>query len=311
MITQRMLLDRWDTIKRKGRGYQLVDPNHPLQWHIGLSDVGKMTLLLMTSVTAPRLNSSKSIEISLGLRPDELWTISFDLLRMDQIDVFALLCADIIEYSRNADSEEDGVSKAANRYKQWNLLMERQKSPLLSESAQKGLIGELLVMKYLRETKGFTLASIISAWQEPEYSDQDFRFAETWYEVKTTGLSSHAVTISSAEQLDSDVDGHLAIYRIDKCNADDPRSITLLEAVQMIKEMLSDDLGALTAFEHKLTEYGFIDAPDYGQQHYKAGRLDFYSVGESFPRILRRTLPAAVLNTSYSLDIAAIDSWRE
>ena len=311
MITQQMLLDKWKAIKNKGYGYQLVDPDHPLQWYVGFSDIGKTTLLLLTSVCAPRINSSKSIEITLGFRPDELWAINFNLLRIDQIDVFALLCADIIEYSRKAKSDEDGLDKTVSRYKQWNLLMERQKSPLLSESSQKGLIGELLVMKDLNETKGFALASIIGAWQEPEYSDQDFRFAETWYEVKTTGISSHAVTISSAEQLDSDIDGHLAIYRIDRCNADDPRAITLLDAVQMVKDLLSNDLTALTSFEHKLTEYGFIDAPDYGQQHYKPGRLDYYTVGSSFPRILRSALPVAVLNTSYSLDIAAIDTWRE
>lgn len=118
------------------------------------------------------------------------------------------------------------------------------------------------------------------------------------------------MTISSVEQLDSDIDGHLSVYRIDKCNADDPQSITLINAVQMIKDMIPQ-ADTFSAFNRKLMEYGFIDAPDYSQQHYKAGKLDFYKVDDGFPRIIRSALPTAILNTVYTLDIAAIDSWRE
>ena len=310
MITQKTLLEKWNTIKQRGWGYQLVDPAHPLKWHIGFSDIGKMTMLLVIQNRGPKLNSSKSIEIAQRLRPDNLWTLSFDLLRLDQKDVFALLCADIIEYSRESIDEDDGIQKVVNRYKQWDLLLERQKSPFLSESSQKGLIGELLVMKYLHEFLGLSMEAVVNAWQEPEYSDQDFRFSDTWFEVKTTGIASHSVTISSVEQLDSDIDGHLSIYRIDKCNADDPQSITLIDAVQMIKGMIYQS-DTFSTFNRKLMEYGYIDAPDYGQQHYKAGKLDFYKVDDGFPRIIRSALPTAILNIVYTLDIAAIDSWRE
>lgn len=315
IVTQNLLIDKWNAVRREGSGFQQVDPDHPLEWYAGSSDIGKMTLLLITNERGPKLASSRSIEIAQRLRPDNRWTITFDLLREDQKSVFALLCADLIEYSRSVESESEGIKRAANRYKQWNLLMEKQKSPLLSEASQKGLIGELLLMEYLHEMMGFTMEAIISAWQEPEYSDQDFRFAESWYEVKTTGVASVSVTISSVEQLDSDIDsdidGHLAVYRIDKCNADNPQSITLIQAVGRARALIENNSDLLTAFESKLFNYGFIDAPDYGQQHYKVSGLDFYTVNESFPRILRQQLPTAILNTVYSLDIAAIDPWKE
>ncbi len=311
MLTQNDLLARWKAIPQYNGGYQLVDAGHPLEWYVGYSDVGRLTLMLIAGARFKQLQSSRSIEVSQRQRPqDGRWTLSFDLLLSEQADVFAFFCSDIIEYTRSCHSEPEGVQLIEKRWMQWNLLLEKQRKTLLSASEQLGLIGELYTIIQFVQS-GRQPDEVISAWVGPEGADRDFEFSDAWYEVKTTGAASQSVTISSLEQLDNDAAGFLRIIRADKCSPERQDGITLDGIAETAKAAVSSSISALTAFERKLLQVGYLSRAEYSLQKYIVSGSTSYHVDSTFPRLLRSSVPSEIVSVRYDISIAAIEAWKE
>ena len=311
MLTQNDLKARWKAIPQYNGGYQLVDAGHPLEWYLGYSDIGRLTLLLIAGARFKQLQSSRSIEVSQRQRPqDGKWTLSFDLLLLEQSDVFAFFCSDIIEYTRHCSSEAEGVQLIESRWKQWNLLLEKQRKSLLSASEQLGLIGELYTMIQLIQN-GRHPEETVSAWVGPEGADRDFEFSDAWYEVKTTGAASQTVTVSSFEQLDTNSTGFLRIVRVDKCSPECPDGITLDSLAGSAKAVMGSSLSAIELLEQKLLHAGYLSGTEYSSQKYIISGFSSYRVDETFPRLLRSAAAPEIVAVRYDISIAAIEPWKE
>ena len=311
MLTHTDLSARWNAIPQYNGGYQLVDATHPLHWYVGYSAEGCRTLMLIAGTRSSKLQTSRSIEVSQRQRPqDGKWTLSFDLLLSDQSDVFALFCSDIIEFSRSCTMESEGLRLVEKRWTQWNLLLQKQKKSLLSYSEQLGLIGELYTIIDLVQS-GEEPDNVISAWIGPEGSDRDFDFSETWYEIKTTGPASQTVTISSLEQLDSNLPGHLRIVRADKCSPERTDGITLDSLVLDVKAVIGSSLSALAAFDDKLMSLGYLAESAYSSQKFFISGFTSYRVDKTFPKILRTNIAPEIVSLRYDISIAAIEPWKE
>lgn len=310
-MTQQVLINRWKAIPVINGGYQLADSTHPLSWFVGYSDIGRLTLMLIAKRPSKLLKSSKSIEYQQKRREtDGLWTLSFDLVISEQTEVFALFCSDIIEYSRRANSEEDGICKVEERWNQWALLLEKQRKPMLSASEQLGLLGELAFIRHLIQT-GEDTDTVINAWAGPEGADRDFEFESLWYEVKTTGVSTQTVTISSLEQLDSEREGKLIIVRADRCSPEIKDGVSLDDLVSSIQKKLAGSLSTLNLFSRKLMSVGYLSGAEYTANKYKISNIAAYRVETGFPKILRTQVPTEITNVRYELSIAAIAQWKE
>lgn len=309
MITQDDLIQKWQAVNLHGSGYQLVDPQHILEWYVGCVEERKKTMLLISHTHVQELPSSGSIDVVQRQRTDGKWTLSFDLLKPQQEEVFLRLCYDLIEYSRGTSDEISAMRRVSKRYHQWNLLMERQRTALMSENAQKGLIGELSILTN-QINQGRNCSESLRGWVGPSGADRDFEYADTWIETKTTGISSQTVTISSVEQLDAPCPGILAIIRIDSCSSETPRAVTLYRAVQQTMELFSESPGDQQLFEARLGQAGYIDSLDYDILFFTPATQEFYNVREDFPRILRHDIPIQVQNAHYTIDIAAIQEWK-
>ena len=196
------------------------------------------------------------------------------------------------------------------RYKQWSCLLEHQKSALISSSAQKGLIGDLLYLKEILE-EGLKASDALNGWVGPDGADQDFAYSDGWHEIKTTGLSSTEVIISSVEQLDSDDPGELIVMRVDKCAPAKPGAFSLYCLVHRIIFMLKEDIEALETFIKKLNCLGYIDLPAYDEQKYLFSSKQCYTVATNFPRLKRVELPAAIVNCNYTLSLPSIQLWTK
>lgn len=307
-ITADSLHQKWDTISFYDGGYVLVENTASLEWHIGYKEINQKSLLLITEIEPDSLPSSKSIIVSKGKRTDGRWTLAFTIVRIEQENVFETLCADLIVHSMLDSNERDAVSSIAKRYKQWYKLLEYQKSSMMDENSRKGLLGELIFLSEMLSIRSPEL-SVIQGWAGPDGGDQDFAYADSWYEIKSVGIASESVTISSLEQLDNDGPGDLVVIRLDKCVPEKNGAISLLRQVNLVMERLWDDEDALALFEHKLAKYGYIDLPEYDEQKYIYSGRQIYGVTAAFPRLVKDNVPSAVCSAHYAIDLCAIEQY--
>ncbi|EAB7190663.1 PD-(D/E)XK motif protein [Salmonella enterica subsp. enterica serovar Derby] len=307
--TPETLLNQWDNIIYKDGGFLQIDTQHPLEWHIGYQSANQRTLLLVCNAEINAIESSKSMIVSRRQREiDNRWTLTFELMRNAEQDVFAIFCCDIIEFSRTASDEKEALTFVIKRYRQWSRLLELQKNGLMDENKCKGLLGELLFLEEYMSYGG-SVQNAVQGWVGAEGADQDFMYSEGWYEVKSIGISAASVTISSLEQLDCTLAGELVVVRIDKVAPEREGSISLNEMVCRICSKLSPYSDSLELFQHKLTSYGYIDIKEYSEQKYYYQGMQRYEVDTLFPRLTSNSVPIEVLSLSYELSLPAMSKW--
>lgn len=310
-ITPEILEKQWSSIRYTDGGFLQIDTDHPLEWHIGYQSISQRTLLLVCDAEIAAIESSKSMIVSRRRREsDNRWTLSFELLRNEQQDVFAILCCDVIEHSRSADTEAEALKLVISRYKQWSKLLEAQHRGLMDEHSRKGLLGELLFLEQ-RIASGGPLFAVIQGWVGPDGADQDFIYPDSWFEIKSTGASAVSVTISSLEQLDCADEGELVIKRIDKAAPEKRGAFSLNDAVRRISSKLIGDVDALDLFRAKLIAYGYMDLQEYSEKKYFCSSTQRYLVNESFPKLIKANVPAQVTAVHYEIDLPSLTGWRK
>ena len=308
-LTPELLEQQWNTINYKDGGFLQIDTEHPLEWHIGYLSIKQKALLLISDVEIDVIDSSKSISVRRARREsDNRWTLTFELLRDEQQDVFIILCNDIIEYSRTAINPVDALELVISRYKKWSRLLEHQRNGLMDEAARKGLIGELLLLNQLL-ANGYTPLVAVQGWIGADGADQDFIYADSWHEVKSIGVSATSVSISSLEQLDNEDDGELVVMRIDKSAPERRGAFSLNEIVLTVKDSLQDNADAIDVFQNKLSAYGYIDLPEYSMQKYYYSGCQKYHVNATFPKLVRVNVPQQVNSVKYDLNLPALTNW--
>lgn len=306
-LTPENLQKQWDSIKYKDGSFLQIDTMHPLEWYIGYQSVSQKTLLLVSDTEIDVIESSKSMAVSRRRREvDKRWTLSFELLRDEQQDVFAILCCDVIEYSRGAISEKEALTLAISRYRQWGKLLAQQRGGLMNENLQKGLLGELLFLEERINSQDFALEAI-QGWVGADGADQDFVYSDGWFEVKCIGASAIGVTISSLEQLDCSDAGELVIKRVDKTAPERSGAISLNDIVHRIIRQIDGE--ALELFCAKLYSYGYIDLQKYSEQKYYYSVTQRYRVDDSFPRITRKMVAKQISSLRYELNLPSLAEW--
>lgn len=310
-ITPDILEKKWSSISYMDGGFLQIDTLHPLEWYIGYQSIAQRTLLLVSDTEIEAIESSKSMIVSRRRREsDNRWTLSFELLRSEQQDVFAILCCDVIEHSRSANTAAEALKLVINRYKQWSKLLETQRGGLMDEHSRKGLLGELLFLEQ-RITSADSLLDVIQGWTGPDGSDQDFIYTDGWFEIKSAGTAAVNITVSSLEQLDCADEGELVVKRIDKTAPEKAGAFSLNDVVRRISSMLLAHSDAQDLFRAKLSAYGYMDLQKYSEQKYFCSGTQRYRVNESFPKLTKANVPAQVSSLHYELDLPSLEDWRK
>lgn len=307
-ITAEYLRRIWGDFQYFSGGYIKLDVEYPLECYLGYQDIDHKVLVLVSTQEPRKLPSSKSILSEKRIRQDNRWTTSLKLMKNAQEGVFETLCADILSYSSQRQEESFVLKLIEQRYHQWNLLLQSQKKSLMDESSRKGLLGELLFLAE-RLAEDFPALQTITGWVGPDGADQDFSYAEAWYEIKAVGIAAESIIISSLEQLSRTDRGQIVVMRVDKCAPERPGALSLVDAVQRVRFLLQDT-EALTLFDNKLLRYGYIDLDEYKEQKYIYSSQERYVVDENFPRLTAEILPAQVTSAHYTLSLSGIDNWK-
>ena len=119
-----------------------------------------------------------------------------------------------------AETEAEALERAIGRTFRWHYLLRGGKLEVLSEEAQKGLIGEIEVLKLLIAALGAKPA--LSAWTGPSGAPKDFELKADCIEVKARrGASQPFVKITSEHQLADVPDRRLwlGVLAVDKVAA--------------------------------------------------------------------------------------------
>ena len=306
-LTNQQLMERWS--RAQAKAHVRVEPGHPLEWWVGFDEVNQRTLLLISPLEPRSISSSKSIFVAMGLRTDGQWALSFKLMRAEQEDVFVRLCTDLIDSSRNFPDVRTALDFVLRRYEQWSKLMAHERAGLLTESQQRGLLGELHFMETMIR-QGMPVQDAVLGWMGPEGADQDFVFEKGWHEVKTVGVSASEVSISSLQQLDQPTAGELVVVMIDGTGPGETQSITLNGKVEQVRSFLNVAPAALDGFDAKLLSCGYVDCPEYSQQWYRISGYRRYAIYAGFPRLVRATVPDEIVSVQYVLSLQALESWR-
>lgn len=314
-IMGRMIPVKTDDIKKKWndlRGScgvtQRIDPHHPLNFFVGIGQNSCDELVLITSCKPLQIISSKALEVITNLRADKKWATQIYSIDENNQDIFARLCVDLVECSKNAKDEKEGIRIVEKRYMAWYKLFSSINDNL-SISVLKGLLGELNFAKSLID-KGVNVDSVINAWQGPDGADKDFILGEMWYEIKTITTGKDKVTISSLNQLEANNSGYLIVYSIDKTNKEDSNAKSVKEYIDDFRKILEVSPNALDIFERKLNFLGYIDKRAYEDMYFVFGIEQVFEVNYTFPRIVTENVPPEIIGAQYDLSISGIARWK-
>lgn len=303
--------ERWESLRPALHDpvvYQRVDERHILDFYLGRDVTGERILLLFSDREAPSGKQTQGIQVSTARRADGKWSLVFKLLKPELGKIFSHLCEDLVMASRSITNPSEGPNFVMARFARWQRLLERGATELLSENEVRGLIGELIFLEtYAIPRYGADVA--VEGWVGPLAADQDFRYADCWYEVKAVVLDSPTVKISSIEQLDVDVtqyEGELAAVCLDRTSPDEPDGVSLNGLVSRIRQFLDACPHAESVFSDRLLEARYFDRPEYNNPYYKIKWLYRYSVTTDFPRLTRSTVPKGIRNAKYEIALTSI-----
>ncbi|MFO1202485.1 MAG: PD-(D/E)XK motif protein [Tabrizicola sp.] len=272
------------------------------------ADVALVLQLANLPQPAPDLPKLRNLEIRFQTLPGGP-ILYIRLNDNAQLELFETLCRDVMAAGELAETEGEALERAIGRTFRWHYLLRGGKLEVLSEEAQKGLIGEIEVLKLLIATIGAKPA--LTAWTGPSGAPKDFELSADCIEVKARrGASQPFVKITNEFQLADVLDRRLwlAVLAVDNVHA--PHGGTLTDHVSVVTELLErTEPSAIMDWDLLLADVGFDTLHDYSAWRWIVSAPDFHAVTEGFPRVVA-PMPLGVTSVSYALSLSACTPFR-
>ncbi len=299
-----VLNDAWDELAQTvpvSRQYRtkLISTQVPLDILAGMRASDSAPCLMLQTTPAPEALFELG-GMRLTITSDQ--SGPFLVLSLEDIsrrDLFATICADVVAAAAQAGTA-DALEQFLARLDAWRQFL-RERRAGLSRSETVGLIGELLVLEQILAADPDGLAT----WQSPNDGLHDFQSGGHALEVKTGLGPSSSITITALDQLDATGLRELELLHVRLVEL--PGGRCLHDIVAAITGILPDDASRRT-FENAVLRRGLMPDDDSARFTPKIQQrtLDAYSITETFPRLIRRALPVAITDATYTLDIRAI-----
>lgn len=224
------------------------------------------------------------------------------LLEQSQIDIFETLCRDIVEAGETAEDQGAALSRSVQRTQRWHHLLRGGSLKRLSKEEQRGLVGELSVLRSLVQSIGPDAA--IEGWTGPSGSSKDIELGSICIEVKAKRTAARPyVRISSEDQL-SDVQGaRLFLHVTDVASAIKPKGKTLHDHVSETEKLFTAG-NTFDAWEAAVMATGYDKSHDYEDLRWDIVGSKNFEVQSGFPRI-ETPLLNGVTSVSYSISLDA------
>jgi hypothetical protein len=220
------------------------------------------------------------------------------------LEFFGMVADDLVGLLDGCELEaEEGVLRRfLGRIRAWQDFMDRRREDVLSEEAEQGLFGELVMLERMIES-GAPAGSVLDAWQGPVDGIQDFMLGAGAIEVKTTiSTGVFPATISSLEQLDETLRQPLFFVAVRL--GLDPSGATLPGMVDIIREKLRGSRAALDLLEVRLIQAGYLPtAVARYTRRFLHVSSTIFAVHGDFPRLRRADVHPAIRKTRYEIAI--------
>lgn len=276
--------------------------NHITGQHLYIMSVSK-------NVEIPELKNFKfkGVEI-FHIETDNTFELNIYLLDNELKDIFSLFIQNILEDVVDSVTESEALTKSLNVISKWKKLFDKINFNGLSTEQQKGLIGELLFFNYLLENEK-TSSSILNAWTGPDNEDKDFRFGSIGVELKLTSSKYPKIKITNEGQLDTQnlSELFLVLYTVEDVK---DNGISLNTLINLIRSKLATNIDELKFFNERLMLIGYFDEDkEHYNKLYSIKKTYCFEVSSEFPKIIKSQLPFGIYNTSYSIEISALENY--
>lgn len=279
--------------------------NDKLRLYVGRNTKGLYTFEFRGHHVPARIIGSEVITVQQA-EIGSFYSLSFSLSNQDLLEYFSTFCEDLQYSTREIVDDNAAYKTLCARYFSWKKLF-KPNSARLSEFEVMGLIGELLFLRDNMFPKyGYQLS--LESWTGPEMTHKDFSLAETWYEIKTISSGKGTVKISSLEQLDSDIEGTLAIYELEKMSPSF-NGINVNKLVSEIMGLLADT-HLKDFFSSKLGFFGYDFSPEYENLVFSKTNFRQFKVTSDFPLLRRNDIPLSIQKIQYEIVISDIEEFE-
>lgn len=280
--------------------------NRHLNLYIGRDDDARYSFDFRGKYKPVRILGSDVIAVE-QYKDGDFLTLRFSLENNDLLEYFCTFCQDLLDSVKVTNDDETAYHTLRSRYYSWKQLF-RPDNARLTEAEIMGLIGELLFLKdYMIPNRGVDIA--LESWMGPEKTHKDFSDQQDWFEIKTINFGKESVRISSIEQLDSDIDGTLVIYELEKMSPSF-EGIRINQLVNSIISMMVNTHQRET-FMAKLQLFGFDFSNENNNLVFALRNQFKYRVdNKNFPRLHRVLLPEAITRAQYELLLSEIERFK-
>lgn len=219
-------------------------------------------------------------------------------------DLFTTICADVVSAASQPDRNA-ALAHFLARLDAWRQFL-RDRSDGLSRMETVGLLGELIVLERLIITNQESLMS----WQAPLDGLHDFQQAGHALEVKAGLGPASTITISKLDQLET-----AGLRRLDLLHVrliESPTGRSLRDIIAAVNAALPDETRR-SSFENLLLRRGLVPGDDVARStpRVQIRMIDAYCVAEGFPRLVRSSLPIAITEASYTLEVRGISAFAD
>lgn len=276
--------------------------NHITGQHLYILSVSK-------NVEIPELKNYrfKGVEIFI-VETDISRELNIYLLDNDLKDIFSLFIQNVLEDIAQSVTQNEAVTKTLNVISKWKKLFDKINFNGLSIEQQKGLIGELLFINHLLDNRK-SPTTILNAWTGPDFEDKDFVFGATGVEIKLTSSKYPKIKITNEGQLDAQNlnELFLILYTVEDVKEN---GFTLNSLIGQTQQKLSSNIYELKFFNERLMLFGYFeDDKEHYNKMFSLKKAYSYSVSEEFPKIIKSQLPVGIYNTSYFIELSAVENF--
>lgn len=233
------------------------------------------------------------------------------LLHPHSRDIFASLCESLIQSVIKLNSEKKVSSTIINQLEKWKTLFEKSTSTGLTPAEQQGLFGELHFLQKFFAKPDIAPLDALHTWVGVDKALRDFQGGNWAVEVKTTSTNNpQKVMINGERQLDDTLLENLFLYHF-SVEVSNGNGQTLCQKIATIRELLESDTPALSLFNAKLFEAGYLDKHEvlYQDRFYQVRNENYYKIENEFPRIKENELRGGVSDVKYSIILAMCDEY--
>ena len=285
-----------------------VISNTIVKIYYGITKDGFQRLSFLSKIKPPKIESTKMLKVIQGEEGEGNYWTCFDLLNTEFKKIFYLFCDDLVNVLNYVNDETKELNIIKERFSIWKIMFKKISNHLSNEKEQ-GLYGELYFLdNYMIDKYGVDEA--INSWAGPLGYNKDFSIDSTWYEIKTTSVNSTSVRISSLNQLSSNINGYLALVRIEKMSEEyNNDKCSILDLFNSIINKISNT-ETKELFINKVIEYGFNPENDFQKNKYYVDKIVLYEVREGFPRLTEKDIKYQEIdNVTYEIIIKTIEKY--